>query len=45
MTRHLVTVWNPSYAEDAMEQHLAVLLERAKPRPDDAYVWWGKVRS
>jgi len=45
VTRHLVTVWNPSYAENAMEQHLAVLLGHAKADPDDAYVWWGKVRS
>src|SRR6187397_525329 len=31
-----------------MEQHLAVLLDRArdpKRSPDDRYVWWGKVRS
>lgn len=49
--RHLLTLWNPSYAVDAMEQHLAVLLERArlaregKLSPDERYVWWGKVRS
>ena len=46
--RHLVTVWNPSYADDAMEQHLAVLLHRARNpslSPNDRYVWWGKVRS
>ena len=24
--RHLVTVWNPSYANDAMDAHLRVLL-------------------
>jgi hypothetical protein len=23
---HLVTVWNPAYAVDAMEQHLSLLL-------------------
>jgi hypothetical protein len=46
MPHHLVTVWNPSYADDAMEQHLAVLLERARrPDPDARHVWWGKVRS
>ena len=31
-----------------MEQHLAVLLDRArdpKRSADDRYVWWGKVRS
>jgi len=49
--RHLLTLWNPSYAVDAMEQHLAVLLDRArqvrdgKLSPDDRFVWWGKVRS
>ena len=26
---HLVTVWNPSYAADAMEQHLGLLLHFA----------------
>jgi len=49
--RHLVTVWNPSYAVNAMEQHLAVLLDLADRYERDAlsddalYVWWGKVRS
>jgi hypothetical protein len=49
--RHLVTVWNPSYAVNAMEQHLAVLLEMARRYEadeigaDQLYVWWGKVRS
>lgn len=49
--RHLLTLWNPSYADDAMEQHLAVLLDRARrttigeQSADDRYVWWGKVRS
>lgn len=27
---HLVSVWNPSCAHDAMEEHLAVLLGLAK---------------
>ena len=51
MTRHLLTLWNPSYADEAMEQHLAVLLDRARRTAggerstDDRYVWWGKVRS
>ena len=51
MQRHLVTVWNPSYAKDAMEEHLAVLLgwaqrvESGEASIDDRYVWWGKVRS
>lgn len=49
--RHLLTLWNPSYADDAMEQHLAVLLDRARRAaagelsPNERYVWWGKVRS
>jgi hypothetical protein len=38
--RHFVDVWNPSYASNAMEAHLAVLLSA-----DQEYVWWGKVRS
>ena len=50
--RHLVDVWNPSYASNAMEAHLAILLADARRFDeggiaDDAeiYVWWGKVRS
>ena len=49
--RHFVSVWNPSYADDAMEQHLEVLLSLAKRDDegklgdDDIYVWWGKIRS
>ena len=27
--RHLVTVWNPPYASDAMDEHLAVVFGRA----------------
>jgi hypothetical protein len=45
--RHLVSVWNPSYAQDAMDAHLEVLLgwaERASGE-DDTYVWWAKLRS
>lgn len=48
---HLVSVWNPSYAHDAMEEHLAVLLElerrckRKEIGEDRVHVWWGKVRS
>jgi hypothetical protein len=48
---HLVTVWNPSYAVDAMEQHLSLLLrlagefEKRAIGKDALYVWWGKVRS
>src|SRR5579862_8862708 len=49
--RHLVGVWNPSYARNAMEEHMAVLLslaardDRGELDEDDLYVWWGKVRS
>jgi hypothetical protein len=51
LSHHLVTVWNPAYAADAMEAHLAVLLDRARRYEreefpiEDVYVWWGKVRS
>jgi len=27
LPHHLVTVWNPSYASDAMDEHLAVLID------------------
>jgi hypothetical protein len=49
--RHLVTVWNPSYAADAMDAHLDVLLDwsrravEGKAQRDDVYVWWAKLRS
>src|ERR1051325_11437495 len=49
--RHLVTVWNPSYAAAAMDAHLAILLEWTQRRerdevpPDEVYVWWSKLRS
>ena len=50
---HLVTVWNPAYASDALEAHLRVLLDwdaRCTANPtaegnENVYVWWGKVRS
>lgn len=53
MIRHLLTVWNPAYAEGAMDAHLAVLLrDAARVRaageavsPETVYVWWGKLRS
>jgi hypothetical protein len=50
--RHLVAVWNPSYASDAMHEHLALLLHliadyrAGKSRDEnDVFVWWGKIRS
>ena len=49
--RHLLSVWNPSYADDAMDRHLEVLLRWAQARlhgrveEDDVYVWWAKLRS
>lgn len=50
-TRHLVTVWNPAYA-DAMDQTVQLLLARAREHrageiidEEDVYVWWGKVKS
>ena len=49
--RHLLGVWNPSYAADAMDDHLRLLLanidaHRAGTIPEEeVYVFWGKVRS
>jgi hypothetical protein len=49
--RHLLSVWNPSYADDAMDRHLEVLLRWARARQqgrvdeDEVYVWWAKLRS
>jgi len=46
--QHLVTVWNPTYATNALEAHVRVLLDWARRQdvdPDDVYVWWGKVKS
>ncbi len=46
--RHLVTVWNPAYAADAMEAHQRILRTAAeawhagKGDEDDVYVWWAK---
>lgn len=48
---HLVAVWNPSYTSTPMEAHLAVLQDHLRAWrdgrivEDDAYVWWGKIRS
>ena len=51
MIRHLVTVWNPSYANNAMDEHLRVLrtwsqkFDARQAGEDALYVWWGKVKS
>lgn len=51
MPRHLVGVWNPSYEADAMDGHVALLLEHARAfrakqcDEEEVYVWWGKLRS
>jgi hypothetical protein len=51
IARHLVGVWNPSYAADAMSSTVALLLRRVRAcrqdqlDEDDVYVWWGKVKS
>ena len=51
LAHHLVAVWNPSYARNAIEEHLAVLLRDAaalgekRVRDEDVYVWWGLVHS
>jgi hypothetical protein len=51
VSRHLVGVWNPSYAADAMQVHTAMLLDwirrfhEGKAKDEDVYVWWGRVRS
>lgn len=51
LAKHLVAVWNPSYAADAMESHIKLLRDRAQRFRDgvedeeDVFVWWGKIRS
>ena len=47
---HLLSVWNPAYADDALNTHASLLrpLVREALAADDwdrAFVWWGKVRS
>jgi hypothetical protein len=50
-SRHLLTVWNPSYADDPLDAHLRILLDWAERRQagtapeDEVYVWWAKLRS
>lgn len=49
--RHLLAVWNPSYANDPLDAHVRVLLHWAERRrkgeaeDDDVYVWWARIRS
>lgn len=49
--RHLLTVWNPSYATDPLDEHLRILLHWAEQYRtgecgyEDVYVWWAKLRS
>ena len=51
LPHHLLTVWNPSYSSDAMDEHLRVLLhwagewKKGEADQNDVYVWWGKIRS
>lgn len=50
--RHLVSVWNPAYATDAMDAHINVLIDRARAHregrlesEDEVHVWWGRITS
>lgn len=49
--QHLVTVWNPSYVVNAIDEHLRVLrkwsqsYDAGEAGEDALYVWWGKVKS
>lgn len=49
--RHLLAVWNPSYADDPLDAHVRVLQQWAERRrkgeaeADDVYVWWARIRS
>lgn len=48
---HLLSVWNPSYADDALDAHASLLLEWrdrhsvGMAQEDQVYVWWGHLRS
>lgn len=46
-TTHLFTVWDPSHTDDVMGEHIGLLLHALQARSDgdDAYVWWGRLRS
>lgn len=49
--RHLVALWNPTYAADAMDEHLRILIDwherflRGEAAADDVFVWWARLRS
>lgn len=50
--RHLVAVWNPGYASDAMDAHINLLVGRARDHrggrlsgEDEVHVWWGRIAS
>jgi hypothetical protein len=44
-TRHLLAVWNPFYATNALARHAELLGDSHRDVGDDAEVWWGLVRS
>jgi hypothetical protein len=50
-TRHLVTLWSPARAANALADTVQLLLNAAgdhragKMSEEDVYVWWGKVKS
>jgi len=43
--RHLLTLWNPAYAIDALAHHAELLAAQHRAGDEDAHVWWGLVRS
>src|SRR5688572_24460735 len=49
--QHLVAVWNPSYAADAMDEHLGILIAwldrfvRKEVDKEEVFVWWAALRS
>ncbi|MFC1575324.1 hypothetical protein ACFL5A_01590 [Gemmatimonadota bacterium] len=49
--RHLLSLWNPTYSDVAMDVHLRVLLRWAElsdqedASPADIYVWWARLKS
>ena len=43
---HLLSVWNPAYADDALTTHASLLRSLVQDAEktghwDDAFVWWG----